>query len=68
MFFCHREVRTSSFSNVNSRPKGSESPNSFLDKESRRRFTITEHDKLAVYPMEANVVQTRLRERNSSYG
>ncbi|XP_058254739.1 connector enhancer of kinase suppressor of ras 3-like isoform X2 [Hemibagrus wyckioides] len=68
MPYMPREVRTSSFSNVNSRPKGSESPNSFLDKESHRRFTITEHDKLAVYPMEANVVQTRLRERNSSYG
>ncbi|XP_047677393.1 connector enhancer of kinase suppressor of ras 3-like isoform X2 [Tachysurus fulvidraco] len=63
-----REARTSSFNSVNSRPKGSESPNSFLDKESRHRFTIAEHDKLPVYPMEANVVQTRLRERNSSYG
>ncbi|XP_017331930.1 connector enhancer of kinase suppressor of ras 3 isoform X3 [Ictalurus punctatus] len=63
-----RDVRTSSFSSINSRPKGSESPNSFLDKESRRRITITDHDKLAVYPVEANVVQTRLRERNSSYG
>ncbi|KAL7873236.1 hypothetical protein AOLI_G00123070 [Acnodon oligacanthus] len=63
-----REVRTSSFSNVNSRAKGSESPNSFLDLESRRRFTIAEYDKLAVYPVEANVVQTRLRERSSSRG
>uniref|UniRef100_A0A3B4CG34 Cnksr family member 3 n=1 Tax=Pygocentrus nattereri TaxID=42514 RepID=A0A3B4CG34_PYGNA len=61
-------LRTSSFSNVNSRPKGSESPNSFLDLESRRRFTIAEYDKLAVYPVEANVVQTRLRERSSSRG
>ncbi|KAB5562295.1 hypothetical protein PHYPO_G00016250 [Pangasianodon hypophthalmus] len=59
-----RDVRSS----INSRPKGSESPNSFLDKESRRRFTITDHDKLAVYPVEANVVQTRLRERTSSHG
>uniref|UniRef100_A0A8B9JAQ5 Cnksr family member 3 n=1 Tax=Astyanax mexicanus TaxID=7994 RepID=A0A8B9JAQ5_ASTMX len=63
-----REVRTSSFSNVNNRPKGSESPNSFLDLESRRRFTIAEYDKLSVYPVEANVVQTRLRERSSSRG
>ncbi|KAF5909707.1 connector enhancer of kinase suppressor of ras 3-like isoform X1, partial [Clarias magur] len=63
-----RDVRTSSFSNINSRPKGSESPNSFLDKESRRRFTIADQDKLAAYPVEAIVVQTRLRERNSSYG
>ncbi|XP_060790273.1 connector enhancer of kinase suppressor of ras 3-like [Neoarius graeffei] len=68
MPYMPREVRTSSFSSINSRPKGSESPNSFLDKESRRRFTITDHDKLAVYPVEANVVQTRLRERNSSCG
>ncbi|TSO25236.1 Connector enhancer of kinase suppressor of ras 3 [Bagarius yarrelli] len=59
-----RQVRTSSFSNVNSRSKGSESPNSFLDKESCRRFTITDHDN----PVEASVVQTRLRERNSAYG
>ncbi|XP_066526124.1 connector enhancer of kinase suppressor of ras 3-like [Hoplias malabaricus] len=63
-----REMRTSSFSNVNNRPKGSESPNSFLDLESRRRFTIAEYDKLAVYPVEANVVQTRLRERSASRG
>ncbi|XP_072545590.1 connector enhancer of kinase suppressor of ras 3-like [Salminus brasiliensis] len=63
-----REVRTSSFSSVNSRPKGSESPNSFLDLENRRRFTIAEYDKLSAYPVEANVVQTRLRERSSSRG
>ncbi|KAF7704412.1 connector enhancer of kinase suppressor of ras 3-like isoform X1 [Silurus meridionalis] len=62
-----REARTNSFSSINSRPKGSESPNSFLDKESRSRFSITDHDKLTVYPVEANIVQNRLRERNSSY-
>ncbi|XP_062863424.1 connector enhancer of kinase suppressor of ras 3-like isoform X2 [Trichomycterus rosablanca] len=63
-----REMRTSSFSVINSRPKGSESPNSFLDKESHRRFTITDYDKLAAYPVEANVVQTQFRERNLSRG
>uniref|UniRef100_A0AAY4CKB1 Connector enhancer of kinase suppressor of ras 3 n=1 Tax=Denticeps clupeoides TaxID=299321 RepID=A0AAY4CKB1_9TELE len=56
-----------SYTSISKRPPGSESPNSFLDLESRRRFTIADYDKLAVYPVEANVVQPRLRERTSSY-
>uniref|UniRef100_A0A8C7WBM6 Connector enhancer of kinase suppressor of ras 3 n=1 Tax=Oncorhynchus mykiss TaxID=8022 RepID=A0A8C7WBM6_ONCMY len=52
------------------RPKGSESPNSFLDLESRKRFTIADYEKMGVaYPIEANVIQPRMRERiNSSRG
>ncbi|KAJ7988975.1 hypothetical protein DPEC_G00314760 [Dallia pectoralis] len=49
------------------RPKGSESPNSFLDLGSRRRFTVADYDKLAVvHPIETNVLQPRMRERNTS--
>uniref|UniRef100_A0A668ARW0 Connector enhancer of kinase suppressor of ras 3 n=1 Tax=Myripristis murdjan TaxID=586833 RepID=A0A668ARW0_9TELE len=64
-----REDRTSSFSSISKRPKGSESPNSFLDEESRRRFTIGDYDKLGVgYPIEANVIQPRMREHKPSRG
>ncbi|XP_076835262.1 connector enhancer of kinase suppressor of ras 3-like [Brachyhypopomus gauderio] len=63
-----REARTTSFSSTPIRPKGSESPNSFLDLESRRRFTIADADRLAAYPVEANVVHARLREKSTSRG
>lgn len=64
-----REARTSSINSISKRPKGSESPNSYLDQESRRRFTIGDYDKLAaVYPIEANVVQPRMREHKPSRG
>uniref|UniRef100_A0A7N8YP00 Cnksr family member 3 n=1 Tax=Mastacembelus armatus TaxID=205130 RepID=A0A7N8YP00_9TELE len=50
-------------------PKGSESPNSFLDQESRRRCTIADYDKLSVgCPIEANVIQPRMREHKLSRG
>ncbi|XP_026141139.1 connector enhancer of kinase suppressor of ras 3 isoform X1 [Carassius auratus] len=62
-----REVRDSSYTSLNVRPKGSESPNSFLDLESRRRFTIADYDKLSVQPLEVNV-QMRPRGRSSSQG
>ncbi|KAM4625834.1 CNK3/IPCEF1 fusion protein-like isoform 2-T2 [Polymixia lowei] len=63
-----REGRTSSFSSISKRPKGSESPNSYLDQESRR-FTIGDYDKLGVgYPIEANVIQPRMREHKPSRG
>ncbi|CAB1335053.1 unnamed protein product [Coregonus sp. 'balchen'] len=63
-----RESKISSYSSISKiRPKGSESPNSFLDLESRKRFTIADYDKLGVvYPIEANVIQPRMRERNTS--
>uniref|UniRef100_A0A3P9A573 Cnksr family member 3 n=1 Tax=Esox lucius TaxID=8010 RepID=A0A3P9A573_ESOLU len=49
------------------KPKGSESPNSFLDLESGRRFTIADYDKLGVvYPIETNIIQPRMRERHTS--
>uniref|UniRef100_A0A8C9RH05 Connector enhancer of kinase suppressor of ras 3-like n=1 Tax=Scleropages formosus TaxID=113540 RepID=A0A8C9RH05_SCLFO len=57
-----------SHTNLSKKPKGSESPNSFLDLESRRRFTIADYDKLGVYPVEAKVLQTRMRERTPSRG
>ncbi|KAL4624056.1 connector enhancer of kinase suppressor of ras 3-like [Arapaima gigas] len=63
-----RDGKTSSYTNLSKRPKGSESPNSFLDLESRRRFTIADYDKLGVYPVEAKVVHTRMRERTPSRG
>ncbi|XP_072499842.1 connector enhancer of kinase suppressor of ras 3 isoform X2 [Notamacropus eugenii] len=49
--------------------KGSESPNSFLDQESRRRrFTIADSDQLPGYSVEANVQPTKMREKTQSYG
>ncbi|XP_075604485.1 connector enhancer of kinase suppressor of ras 3 isoform X1 [Balearica regulorum gibbericeps] len=49
--------------------KGAESPNSFLDQESRRRrFTIADSDQLPGYPMEANVLPAKMREKTQSYG
>uniref|UniRef100_A0A8C1TR82 Connector enhancer of kinase suppressor of ras 3 n=1 Tax=Cyprinus carpio TaxID=7962 RepID=A0A8C1TR82_CYPCA len=64
---CYREVRNSSYTSLNDRPKGSESPNSFLDLERHRRFTIADYDKLSVQPLEVNV-QMRPRGRSSSQG
>ncbi|KAM4724480.1 connector enhancer of kinase suppressor of ras 3-like [Anableps anableps] len=64
-----REMRTDSLSSISKRPKGSESPNSFLDQESRQRTTITEYDKLnPSCPIEASVIQPRMRERKASRG
>uniref|UniRef100_A0A3Q0SDR7 Cnksr family member 3 n=1 Tax=Amphilophus citrinellus TaxID=61819 RepID=A0A3Q0SDR7_AMPCI len=61
--------RTDSFSSISKRPKGSESPNSFLDMESRRRCTIAEYDKPnGGCPIEAKVVQPRMREHKPSRG
>ncbi|CAN8204033.1 unnamed protein product [Coccothraustes coccothraustes] len=49
--------------------KGAESPNSFLDQESRRRrFTIADSDQLPGYPMEVNVLPAKMREKTQSYG
>ncbi|XP_068194477.1 connector enhancer of kinase suppressor of ras 3-like [Antennarius striatus] len=63
-----REVRTGT-SSISKRPKGSESPNSYLDQESRRRCTIGDYDKLNVgCPIEANVIQPRMREHKPSCG
>uniref|UniRef100_A0A4W5KK89 Cnksr family member 3 n=1 Tax=Hucho hucho TaxID=62062 RepID=A0A4W5KK89_9TELE len=43
------------------------SPNSFLDLESRKRFTIADYENMGVaYPIEANVIQPRMRERITS--
>lgn len=50
-------------------PKGSESPNSFLDQESRRRrFTIADSDQLPGYSVESNLLPTKMREKTPSYG
>ncbi|CAK6446498.1 unnamed protein product [Pipistrellus nathusii] len=50
-------------------PKGSESPNSFLDQESRRRrFTIADSDQLPGYSVETNVLPTKMRQKTPSYG
>ncbi|XP_055665714.1 connector enhancer of kinase suppressor of ras 3 isoform X1 [Falco biarmicus] len=49
--------------------KGAESPNSFLDQESRRRrFTIADSDQLPGYPLEANMLPAKMREKTQSYG
>lgn len=49
--------------------KGAESPNSFLDQESRRRrFTIADSDQLPGYHMEANILPAKMREKTQSYG
>ncbi|XP_047466792.1 connector enhancer of kinase suppressor of ras 3-like [Mugil cephalus] len=64
-----REARTESFSSIAKKTKGSESPNSFLDQESRRRCTVADYDKLSVgCPIEANVIQPRMREHKPSRG
>lgn len=49
--------------------KGAESPNSFLDQESRRRrFTIADSDQLPGYPMEVNILPPKMREKTQSHG
>ncbi|XP_037602232.1 LOW QUALITY PROTEIN: connector enhancer of kinase suppressor of ras 3-like [Sebastes umbrosus] len=70
MPYTPREGRTdTTFCSISKRPKGSESPNYYLDQESRRRCTIADYDKLSVgCPIEANVIQPRMREQKSSRG
>ncbi|XP_036398078.1 connector enhancer of kinase suppressor of ras 3-like [Megalops cyprinoides] len=63
-----REGKNGSYARSSKRPKGSESPNSFLDLESRRRFTITDYSKLGIYPIESGMPKARMRERTSSHG
>ncbi|XP_047200890.1 connector enhancer of kinase suppressor of ras 3-like [Girardinichthys multiradiatus] len=64
-----REMRTDSLSSISQRPKGSESPNSFLDQKGRKRITITDYDKLNPgFPIEATVIQPRMREHRASRG
>uniref|UniRef100_A0A4W3HSG9 Connector enhancer of kinase suppressor of ras 3 n=1 Tax=Callorhinchus milii TaxID=7868 RepID=A0A4W3HSG9_CALMI len=49
-------------------PKGSESPNSFLDQEyQRRRFTIADYDHLPPYALEI-LIPTKLRDKTYLYG
>ncbi|KAK6490175.1 connector enhancer of kinase suppressor of ras 3-like isoform X1 [Huso huso] len=50
------------------KPKGLESPNSFLDQESRRRFTIADYDHLGVSPIEASLLPTKMRGRSQCHG
>uniref|UniRef100_A0A3B4FI47 CNKSR family member 3 n=1 Tax=Pundamilia nyererei TaxID=303518 RepID=A0A3B4FI47_9CICH len=60
-------VEINAFSSISKRPKGSESPNSFLDKESRGH--CTDFDKQSAgCPIEAKVVQPRMREHKPSRG
>ncbi|XP_034001035.1 LOW QUALITY PROTEIN: connector enhancer of kinase suppressor of ras 3-like [Trematomus bernacchii] len=71
MPYTPREGRTETFSSISisKRPKGSESPNSYLDQERMRHCTIAEYDKLSFgCPIEANVIQSRLREHKPSRG
>uniref|UniRef100_A0A8C9QTL2 Connector enhancer of kinase suppressor of ras 3-like n=1 Tax=Scleropages formosus TaxID=113540 RepID=A0A8C9QTL2_SCLFO len=64
-----REGRTSVYTGESDKPKGSESPNSCLDKEGRRRFPEADYEsRLPSYPVEVNVLQERRRERTSSHG
>ncbi|XP_053700927.1 connector enhancer of kinase suppressor of ras 3-like [Synchiropus splendidus] len=64
-----REERTDPLSSYSKRPKGSESPNSYLDQESRRRCTTQEFDKPNMgCHIETNVVQPRMREHRASRG
>nr|XP_049597248.1 connector enhancer of kinase suppressor of ras 3 isoform X2 [Syngnathus scovelli] len=60
MPYTPREGRTDAFSSFSKRANGSESPNSFLDQESRKRCTIADYD--------ANGIQPRMRERKPSRG
>lgn len=60
-------MRTDTLSSVSKRPKGSESPNSYLDKESRRR--VADYDRMSGgCPIEANVIQPKMREHKPSRG
>ncbi|KAI1895841.1 hypothetical protein AGOR_G00110920 [Albula goreensis] len=63
-----RDGKTSTYASNSKKQKGSESPNSFMDKEGRRRFTITDYSKLGIYPMESNVPKARLRDKTPSHG
>uniref|UniRef100_W5NJN1 Uncharacterized protein n=1 Tax=Lepisosteus oculatus TaxID=7918 RepID=W5NJN1_LEPOC len=63
-----RDVKGHKYAGVTARPKGSESPNSFLDLESRRRFTIADYEQLGVCPAGAPALPARMRERTSSHG
>ncbi|TNM95623.1 hypothetical protein fugu_016706 [Takifugu bimaculatus] len=66
--YAPRDVRTDALSSVSQRPKGSESPNSFLDLENRRR-TVADYDRLNYgCPIEANVIQPKMREHKPSRG
>ncbi|CAL9686334.1 unnamed protein product [Knipowitschia caucasica] len=62
-----RENRVDTFSSITKRPKGSESPNSYLDQEGKTLYSLGEYDKLSV-PIEAKVVQPRRREHKPSRG
>ncbi|XP_030626591.1 connector enhancer of kinase suppressor of ras 3 [Chanos chanos] len=64
-----REMSHSACTGVSMRPKGLESPNSSLDMQNRRRFTIADYDtKPTILPAEPAVPQARLRQRTSSRG
>uniref|UniRef100_A0A8C7WQS5 Connector enhancer of kinase suppressor of ras 3 n=1 Tax=Oryzias sinensis TaxID=183150 RepID=A0A8C7WQS5_9TELE len=64
-----REMRADAVSSINKRPKGSESPNSFLDQEGRRHGSITDYDKLNPgRPADAGMMQPRMREHKPSRG
>ncbi|XP_037551329.1 connector enhancer of kinase suppressor of ras 3 isoform X1 [Nematolebias whitei] len=69
MPYTPREMKTDSISSTSKIPKGSESPNFFLDQKSRKRSSDTDNDKLSSgCPIEANVLQPRMREHKSSRG
>ncbi|KAK7904809.1 hypothetical protein WMY93_017416 [Mugilogobius chulae] len=54
-------------SSISKRPKGSESPNSYLDQEGKTLNSFRDYDKLSI-PIEAKVVQPRRREHKPSRG
>ncbi|XP_072314487.1 connector enhancer of kinase suppressor of ras 3-like [Eucyclogobius newberryi] len=62
-----RENRADTFSSISKKPKGSESPNSYLDQEGKTLNSFGDYDKISV-PIEAKVVQPRRREYKSSRG
>lgn len=62
-------MKTDLISNISKIPKGSESPNFFLDQKSRKRSSDTEYDKFSSgCPVEATVMQPRMREHRPSRG
>uniref|UniRef100_A0A8C8DDN8 Connector enhancer of kinase suppressor of ras 3 n=1 Tax=Oryzias sinensis TaxID=183150 RepID=A0A8C8DDN8_9TELE len=62
-------ILSDAVSSINKRPKGSESPNSFLDQEGRRHGSITDYDKLNPgRPADAGMMQPRMREHKPSRG
>uniref|UniRef100_A0AAY4C3J6 Connector enhancer of kinase suppressor of ras 3 n=1 Tax=Denticeps clupeoides TaxID=299321 RepID=A0AAY4C3J6_9TELE len=64
--YAPRDVKPNVCPTVNMRPKRSQSPNSLMDLDGRRRFTIADYDSKPVTPAEYNIPLARMRQRPPS--